>query len=57
MARLFERAKAILSTVRSTMIDELDEEFKERIILELVSTDLASNSIQELLLSKPATAP
>lgn len=56
MARLFERAKAMLSTVRSIMTDELDEEFKERIVSDLVSTDLTPNSIKELLLSKPATA-
>jgi hypothetical protein len=56
MVKLFERAKAMLSSVRSTMTDELDEEFKERIVSELVSTDLTPNSIQTLLLSKPATS-
>jgi hypothetical protein len=56
MKSLFELAKAMLSTVRSTMTDEFDEEFKERILSELVSTDLTPNSIQKLLLSKPATA-
>ena len=57
VARGLERAEAMLSTVRSTMTDELDEEFKERIVSELVSTDLTPNSIPELLLSKPATGP
>jgi hypothetical protein len=56
MKMLFERTKAMLSTIRSAMTDELDEEFKERIMSELVSTDLTPNSIQQLLLSKPATS-
>jgi hypothetical protein len=55
MVKLFEQARAMLSGVRSTMTDELGEEFKERIVSELVSSDLTPNSIQSLLLSKPAT--
>jgi hypothetical protein len=55
MAELFGRTKAMLSTVRSAMTDELDEEFKERIVSELVSADLTPDSIHRLLLSKPAT--
>ena len=56
MLKLFERAQAMLTTVRSTMTDEMDEEFKERILSELVSTELTPSSIQELLTSNPAVA-
>jgi hypothetical protein len=55
MRALFGRTKAMLTTVRSTMIDEYNEEFKERIMAELVQTDLTPDAIQKLLLSKPAT--
>jgi DEAD/DEAH box helicase/Helicase C-terminal domain len=55
--RIFERAQAMLMTVRSAMTDEMDEEFKERILSELVSTELTPNSIQELLTSRHALAP
>ena len=34
------------------MYDELDEEFREGIMSELVSNDLAPDSIKKLLLSK-----
>jgi hypothetical protein len=56
MKDLFELAKGMLSTVRSTMTGEFDEELKERILSEIVSTDLTPSSIQKLLLSRPATA-
>ncbi len=55
MVKLFEQTRVMLSSVRSTMTGELDEEFKERIVSELVSSDLTPSSIQTLLLSKPAT--
>ncbi len=56
MVKLFERAKSALTTVRSTMADEMDEEFKERILSELIRSELTPNAIQELLLGKQATA-
>jgi len=55
MKGIFERTKAMLSTVRGAMTDELDEEFKERIVSELVSADLTPDSVRKLLLSRPAT--
>ena len=57
MVKLFERTRAMLSSVRTMMTDELDEEFKEGIMSELVRTDLTPDSVRELLLSKPATTP
>lgn len=53
MLKLFERTRAMLTTVRSTMVDQIDEEFKERILSELIRTDLTPTSIQEVLLAKP----
>ncbi len=56
MQSLFERTKAILSAIRSVMTDEADEEFKEKIMSELITNDLTPASLQKLLLSKPVTA-
>jgi hypothetical protein len=55
MKVLFGRTKAMLSTVRGTMTDELDEEFKEGILSELVRADLTPDSVRKLLLSRSAT--
>jgi len=50
MLELFERAKAMLITIRSTMANEIDEEFKEKILSELIRSELTPNAVQELLL-------
>jgi hypothetical protein len=55
MKEIFERTRVMLSTVRGAMTDELDAEFKERIVSELVSADLTPGSVRKLLLSRPAT--
>ncbi len=52
MQSLFERAKAMLTAVRTVMIDEADEEFKEKIISELIKNDLTPTSIQAILQAK-----
>ncbi len=38
------------------MTDEADEEFKEKIMSELISIDLTPNSVQAILQSKPVGA-
>lgn len=53
MQSLFQRTKSMLSAVRSVMTDEADEEFKEKIMSELISNDLTPISIQALLQAKP----
>ncbi len=50
---LFDRTKMMLSSVRSVMINENEEEFKEKIMSELVRTDLTPNSILSIFQSKP----
>lgn len=52
MQLLFKRTKDMLSAIRSLMTGEADEEFKEKILSELVTSDLMPSSIQELLQSK-----
>jgi hypothetical protein len=54
LVELYERAKGMLSEIRSTMTSEMDEEFKERILSELVQKELTPGSLQRLLLSRPA---
>jgi len=51
---LFDRTRMMLSSVRSVMINENEEEFKEKIMSELVRTDLTPNSILSIFQSKPA---
>jgi hypothetical protein len=53
MLKLFEGTRAMLTTVRSTMVDQAEEELKERILSELVRIDLTPTSVQEVLLAKP----
>ena len=55
MLALFERIEPMLAEVRSTMTQETDEELKERILSDLVRNQLTPASVQELLLSHPAT--
>ena len=55
MLSLFERARTMLTTLRTKMVEEMDEEFKERILSELIQTDLAPQAIQENLTARRAT--
>lgn len=54
LVQLFERAKGMLSEIRSTMSSEMNEEFKERILSTLVQKELTPGSLQQFLLSTQA---
>jgi hypothetical protein len=55
MKELFERAVTMLSTVRSSMATVASEELRDSILQEIISKNLAPQSIRSILLSKPAS--
>lgn len=52
---LFEKGRAMLTTARSSMAAETNQETRERIMQEIVSKELTPESIQSLVLGNPVS--
>ncbi|MCW3999519.1 MAG: DEAD/DEAH box helicase family protein [Candidatus Bathyarchaeota archaeon] len=56
MLSLFGKTKNLITCIRGVMTNEFDEEFKEKILSELVQNDLTPKAIQAFLQNKPIEA-